>query len=250
MVEEFKNNRFEKPFFELDMELSQTGWYSTFLLPTLKVKVDYCRAAGKNPDREEISRKNLRKLNYHFKQLSAETGLVPGNWIADLNYDGFNESVAEQAKRFIDTLSSSIRARNKIISDERDAMVNLIKNRMGEGEFQKLRDEHYNDNLANIVLNRLNTNKIYDSDKKLIQKADPVLMKPGSKHGRAHFYAPYKQLGNMKIDTLPFNIAAIWIMTLALFVTLYFNILKQFIVLLESLKLPIWRKFGRELLQG
>jgi hypothetical protein len=40
---------------------------------------------------------------------------------------------------------------------------------MGEAEFQKLRDENYNDNLANIVLNRLNTNKIYDSDKKLIK---------------------------------------------------------------------------------
>jgi hypothetical protein len=54
----------------------------------------------------------------------------------------------------------------------------------------------------------------------------------------------------MRIDTLPFNIAAIWIMTVVLFITLYFNILKLFIVLLESLKLPIWRKFGRELLQG
>ena len=250
MVEEFKNNKFEKPFFELDMEFSQTGWYSSFLLPTLKVKVDYCKAAGKNPDREETSRKNFRKLNYHFKELSVETGLVPGSWIADLNYDGFNDYVAGQAKLFIDTLSLSLRARNKIISDQRDALVNMIRNRMGEAEFQKLRDENYNDNLANIVLNRLNTNKIYDSDKKLIQKADPIWMKPGSKHGRAHFYAPYKRLGNMKIDTLPFNIAAIWIMTAVLFITLYFNILKLFIVLLESLKLPIWRKFGRELLQG
>jgi hypothetical protein len=250
MVEEFKNNKFEKPFFELDMEFSQTGWYSSFLLPTLKVKVDYCKAAGKNPDREETSRKNFRKLNYHFKELSVETGLVPGSWIADLNYDGFNDYVAGQAKLFIDTLSLSLRARNKIISDQRDALVNMIRNRMGEAEFQKLRDENYNDNLANIVLNRLNTNKIYDSDKKLIQKADPIWMKPGSKHGRAHFYAPFKKLGNMKIDTLPFNIAAIWIMTAVLFITLYFNILKLFIVLLESLKLPIWRKFGRELLQG
>jgi hypothetical protein len=60
---------------------------------------------------------------------------------------------------------------------------------------------------------------------------------------------PYKQLGNLKIDTLIFDIAAIWIMTIALFITLYLNALKHFIVFLESLKLPIWRKFGRELLQ-
>jgi hypothetical protein len=47
----------------------------------------------------------------------------------------------------------------------------------------------------------------------------------------------------MKIDTLPFNIAAIWIMTAVLFI-LYFNILKLFIVLLESLKLRSGRKLG------
>ena len=35
---------------------------------------------------------------------------------------------------------------------------------MGEAEFQKLKDANYNENLANIVLNRLNTNKIYESD--------------------------------------------------------------------------------------
>ena len=100
-----------------------------------------------------------------------------------------------------------------------------------------------------MVLNRLGTSKIYETDRKLIQKADPVLMRPGSKYGRAHFYAPYKQLGKLRVDTLLFNVIAIWIMTAGLFVTLYFNILKRFIVFLESLRLPIWRKFGRELLQ-
>jgi hypothetical protein len=75
-------------------------------------------------------------------------------------------------------------------------------------------------------------------------------MKPGSKYGRAHFYAPYKQIGNLKIRTLLFNVIAIWIMTIVLFVTLYLNALKRFIEFLETLKVPIWRKFGRELLQA
>ena len=113
-----------------------------------------------------------------------------------------------------------------------------------------MKEANYNESLANFVLNRNSTNRIYDAGKRLIQKADPVLMKPGSKYGRAHFYAPYKQIGNLRIDTLIFNVLAIWIMTIGLFVTLYFNLLKRFIEFLEALKLPIWRKFGRELLQG
>jgi hypothetical protein len=136
-----------------------------------------------------------------------------------------------------------------MVSLRQDSLYKLISNRIGDTEFQKLRERNYNTSVADIVLNRLNTNKIYDSNKKLIQKADPVFMKPGSKYGRAHFFAPYKQLGNLKIGTLLFNIIAIWIMTIALFVTLYLNVLKRFIVFLETLNVPIWRKFGRELLQ-
>lgn len=130
-----------------------------------------------------------------------------------------------------------------------DSLINLKKGQIGEEQFIRLRENDYNESLADFVLNRNTTNKIYEADDKLIQKADPVFMKPGSKYGRAHFLAPYKQLGNLKIGTLLFNMIAIWIMTIIFFITLYFNILKRFILFLETLKLPIWRKFGRELLQ-
>jgi ABC-type multidrug transport system ATPase subunit len=250
MVEEFKSNKFEKPFFNYEMEISQTDWYTSFLIPTLKVKIDECKAAGKNPEYEELCKKNFRKLNFHLKELSTETGLIPGKWISAMNYSVFNDYSGDQAKKFIDTLSVLLRTRNKIFSEKKDSLVEDIQKKMGEAEFQKLKDANYNESVMNIVLNRLNTNKIYESDNKLIQKADPVFMKPGSKHGRAHFYAPYKQIGNLKIETLSFNVIAIWIMTIGLFVTLYLNALKRFVEFLETLKVPIWRKFGRELLQA
>jgi hypothetical protein len=250
MVEDFKSNKFERPFFNYEMEISQTGWYTSFLIPTLKVKIDECKAAGKNPEYEELSRKNFRKLNFHIKELSSETGLIPGSWISSMNYSGFNDYYGDQAKKFVDSLSVLLRTKNKALSERKDSLVEDIQKKMGEAEFQKLKEANYNESLMNIVLNRLNTNKIYESDNKLIQKADPVFMKPGSKYGRAHFYAPYKQIGNLKIRTLLFNVIAIWIMTIVLFVTLYLNALKRFIEFLETLKVPIWRKFGRELLQA
>ncbi|HSL86763.1 MAG TPA: ATP-binding cassette domain-containing protein, partial [Bacteroidales bacterium] len=37
MVEQFKSNKFQKPFFPYDMEISQYDWYAAFLTPTLKV---------------------------------------------------------------------------------------------------------------------------------------------------------------------------------------------------------------------
>ncbi len=250
LVEQFKSNRFEKPLFKYDMEISQTGWYNAFLIPTLKVKVDECRTAAGNPRFEDLCRNNFKTINYHLRELSDETGMEPGSWAASVNYEGFSDFTADQAKIYLDSLASVIRARTRIVSDRKDSLVRSLTASMGTDEYQALKEANYNESLANFVLNRNSTNRIYDAGKRLIQKADPVLMKPGSKYGRAHFYAPYKQIGNLRIDTLIFNVLAIWIMTIGLFVTLYFNLLKRFIEFLEALKLPIWRKFGRELLQG
>jgi len=248
-VEQFKSNRFEKPFFKYDMEISQNDWYASFLIPSLKVKVDNCLTAGNNPDYKKDAEANLRKLNFHIKYLSSISGIVPGNWISNLNYKAFNESVAMEAITLLDSLRNSFRIQSRVISYERDSLYKQISTRMGESRFIEMRAKNYNENLANVVLNRLATNKIYDADNELIQKADPIFMAPGSKSGRAHFFAPYKQIGNLKIETLIFDMATVWFMIFSLFVTLYYNILKRFIRFLESLKLPILRKFGRELLQ-
>jgi len=249
MVEEFKNNKFEKPFFRYDMEISQNDWYTSFLIPTLKVKTDECRVAGKNPEYREYSEMNLRKINYHIRELASVTGIKPGSWADDLNYLEFRDFIAGETRDYLDSLSMVIRQRGRYVSAQRDSLYNLHEGKIGAEAFQKLRDMDYNESVANVVLNRMNTSKIFDSDRKLIQKADPVFMKPGSGYGRAHFYAPFKRIGKLEIDTLWFNVAAIWLMSGFLFITLYYNALNRFIVFLESLKIPIWRKFGRELLQ-
>jgi len=248
MVEQFKSNKFQKPFFPYDMEISQYDWYAAFLTPTLKVKVEECRIAGKDPAFREYSENNFRKVNYHIDELSSQTGIEPGNWISNFNYDNFNEYTAAQASAYLDSLRVNFRARSRHISLQRDSLYNRIKSGMGEERFNRLREQNYNTIIADVVLNRLHTIKIYESEKKLIQKADPIFMKPGSKIGRAHYYAPYKQIGNLKIPTLLFNTMALWIMIVVLFITLYYNLLNRFVVFLESLRIPIWRKFGREML--
>jgi hypothetical protein len=231
------------------MEISQNDWYASFLVPSLKVKVDECLTAGKKPDYKEDTENSLKKLNFHINYLSSLSGIVPGKWISNLNYQAFNEFVGSETKTLLDSLKTSFRMKSRQITFKRDSLYKQITTRMGEDQFIIMRAKNYNENLANYVLNRLATNKIYDADEKLIQKADPIFMSPGSKFGRAHFFAPYKQLGNLKVGTLLFNMIAVWVMIFGLFITLYYNVLKRFIVFLESLKLPILRKFGRELLQ-
>ena len=143
---------------------------------------------------------------------------------------------------FLIALSAVFRAKSRTVTNLHDSLYQQISSRMGEEEFIKMREKDYNENLADIVMNNMTTNKIYDAGDRFIQKADPVFMHPGSRTGRAHFFAPYKQIGDLKIGTLLFNVIVIWIMVIVLFVTLYYNVLKRFIAFLESLKLPILQK--------
>jgi ABC transport system ATP-binding/permease protein len=247
-VEQFRTNKSEKPFFNLDMEISQSDWYASFLVPALKATVNKTIADIKDPEKKADVQRSLRKLDFHLNELSIISGVKPGAFMSKLDYSGFNDLAAEETKVFIDSLKTVFRIQNRELSEKRNILYKLISDKIGEDEFLKIKAENYNENLANFVLNRLNTSKIYDAGNKFIQKADPVFMKPGSKFGRAHFFAPYKLLGNLKIGTLLFNVIIIWVMIGFLFVTLYYNGLKRLIVFLESLKLPIVRKYGRDLL--
>jgi ABC transport system ATP-binding/permease protein len=245
-VEQFRSNRFEKPFFNNEMEISQNQWYASFLLPTLKSKIDEVLSAGKKTDLRFYTARNLKKINYHIHDLSAKTGIMPGDWIKNFNYDDFNDFTAGEAKSYLDSLKSVFRARIRVLNSSHDSLYRQITSGMGEDKFIKIKEENYNENLADIVLNNMETSKIYDAGERFIQKADPVFMQPGCRYGRAHFFAPFKQLGNIRINTLLFNVLIIWIMVISLFITLYYNVLKRFIELLESLKLPILKRYGRD----
>jgi hypothetical protein len=248
-VEQFRSNAYEKPFFDYDMEKSQNNWYASFLIPDLRIKVDECIYAGKDPLYSEACESNLRKINTHINELAGLSGIKPWSFVTSLDYNKFNEYAGTEIKIYLDSLKAWFRNREMAVTVERDSLLRTIQDRIGEDKFLEMRDRDFNEQLADIVLNRFSTIKLYEDEDRIIQKADPVYMKPGSKFGRAHFFAPFKQIGNMRISTIIFNLFAIWLMIAFLFVTLYFNILKRFILYLESLKLPFWRKFGRDLLQ-
>jgi ABC transport system ATP-binding/permease protein len=247
-VEQFKTNSYEKPFFDYDMDISQKDWDASFLIPELKLNAENCLANQKPGEVNSVINDYFKKLNFHINELAEISGIRPGSWYDSLNYQLYNRSVANKTKKMLDSVKTNLRLQIRLTTQKRDSLSEYLSGTMGEDKFVALREKNYNDNLANYVLNRMAINKIYDAGDRLIQKADPIFMQPGSRAGRAHFFAPYKQIASFKIETLLFNMFVIWLMIGLLFVTLYYNILKRFIRFLESLKLPILRKFGRELL--
>jgi hypothetical protein len=245
-VEQFRNNKFNKAHFETNMARSQNDWYASFLIPSLRTTLTETLNDRDNEEYRPVVQKNLKKLNFHIRDLAVKAGLNEQAWMAKLNVNDFSPSVVAEARVYLDSLRTVFRLASSRLTHHNDSISLAIAGRIGESEYVLLKERYHNESLSDILLNNLNKSKIYDAGDRFIQKADPVYMPPGSRSGRAHFFAPYKQLGSFKISTLVFNLSVLWLMVFAMFVTLYYDLLKKLVKSLESLKLPfLRRKFGR-----
>ncbi|MRR19797.1 ATP-binding cassette domain-containing protein [bacterium] len=242
-VEQFRSNKYMKPYFETEMMISQYDWQTAYLIPELKKKSNECAFTAGKPEYADLYENNLRKLELHIGELSTQAGLDPWPAMRVIKREPFTEDAAYIVNGYLDSLRKTIRLKYLEYTAVKDEITRGLISRIGKDGLVELRNETHNNELNDMVLNRTVQQRFYDTKDRIIQKTDPVLMKPGSRIGRAHFYAPYKMIGNVRINTMGFNMMFIWLMNLFLYVTLYYNILKKLLNLLERIKIP---GFGSE----
>ena len=131
-------------------------------------------------------------------------------WKDSLKVDLFNASAALSAERYLDSLGSHFKSIRKANAKLKEA----AEQKMGREKYNELKEKYENAELSSLVKNDRALQKSIVIRHKIIQKSDPVFMKPISKYGRTQFFASYKQLGNIKIDTFWFNITVLWISVL------------------------------------
>lgn len=242
-VEQFRSNRYMKPYFDTEMMISRYDWESSFLIPDLKKKSNECAFAAGKAEYADAYENNLRKLTYHINSLSSEAGIDPWPAMRLLQGERYTSDVSYLVIDFLDSLQNSLRSKYLDYMAVKDKITDSIVRSIGQEGLVHLREANHNKDLADMVLNRTVQQKLYETDDMIIQKSDPVLMYPGSHFGRAQFYAPCKIIGKVKIKTLWFNMLVIWLMSIFLFVTLYFNLLKRLLNLMERIRIP---GFGSE----
>jgi ABC transport system ATP-binding/permease protein len=242
-VVQFKDNRYMKPYFRNEMKISHYDWETSFLIPELKKEATECAYAYGKPEYADAYSGNIKKLNYHLRELGKETGLDCESVLTSLCKKEVNRGDFNMAVNYLDSTQRICRSRFINYSDRRNALTDSLVKVAGKAELLKWKENNYNESLSDILLNRTVMKKSYETTDRIIQKSDPVLMLPGSKYGRAHFYAPYKMIGKLRVDTLWFNVIAVWLMTVVMFFALYFNLLRNLISLIEKIPIP---GFGRQ----
>ncbi len=247
-VEQFKSNSFEKPIFDYDMKISHNDFVARTLISELLTRTKFVKGYIKDPLYQESVDKDLRLLNYHLKYLSKNSRILLPPEYSNLSRKNFNEFLADTILSYLSRFRIYFRSQADSVESKKTPVIRDIEKKIGVDGYVKLQDNYKNKRLDDLLQNKDSPPDILETSTKLIQKTQPIFMIPESRIGRSQFFAPCKVLGNHEIPTLKFNIVAMWLMICFFFAALYYNLLKKFIDWLETLRLPLWRKFGRQLL--
>jgi ABC-type multidrug transport system ATPase subunit len=233
-VEQFKNNKFERNFFDNDLKASQNTWYADYLIYELKKDLKNLEEAETD---SIVLENNLKKLNFYIEHLSGLAGFaVPFDIKPALNKEKLDTAIVKRTLAYLDLLAKQFQGFRKKATVLKDFISDSIVRYIGNEEFQNLRANYYNKRLADIVLNNEVPEKSIQTPDRIVQKYEPIFMKPVSQNGRAQFYAPYKIFGNREIDTYWFNILVIGAVTIILYVILYYNLLRKLVSFFENLR--------------
>jgi hypothetical protein len=234
-VEQFSNNRYERRTFHYNMDASQNYYYGAFLInEKLNKDLWICRSYAAKPEYRDEVDQSFARLNHHIDELSGIANNDPGLWKASLNRERFNQDCFNEATAYLNSLRKYFMGNYRTAEQKRESEDKSVD----ADELIALRENNENKRLKFLVLDIDNPDKIIRTPFKYIQKSDPGYMTATSKYGRAHFYAPYKKIGSIPINTYWFNIMVIWLVSVLLYAALYFNLLKGLMKWIENLRLP------------
>jgi ABC transport system ATP-binding/permease protein len=245
MVSQFKDNDFEKKFYFDDKVMADADYKKIYYIPALETRLDFINLNYKNPEpaiRKEVQ-DDLNLLKTEISEELAFVGKTDFKFIDKFEVDLYDSTVYNETGRFLAVLKKFYITRfNKADQDKDEKINKLTSTTEKEAEFEKFKNDYQNESIAELVKNTMETNRVIEKDGKLIQKIFPVYKNPDPEHMvdfDAQFYMPAKHFLNTNIDTLYFNLGVIWVMTLLLMITLYFEILRKIIDGLGNISNPL-----------
>jgi ABC transport system ATP-binding/permease protein len=228
VVEQFKNNKFQKHFYQIDKKLSQNNYMLTFYIDKLKtiygnqVINSSSDSTDNGNDYFELLKNELNKLSkkynsQNFKQLAT-----------DLKTKCYDTAYQAEFYGELDKLKARLILEQKAYNKQKEEKYNQLVTELGGiKNFTKFQQEYHNQTIANLAQNNNSFKRIEIENNQILQVKDPIYRDPASNYGRAQFYAPIKIVGGLRIDTYWFNLIIIWLMSGGLYLLLQFDLVRK-----------------------
>jgi ABC-type multidrug transport system ATPase subunit len=240
MVNQFKNNEWEQGYFDLDIAESNFDYKIAYFIPELEKRLDWCK---KNINSNEDSIQNLlqNKLSVIRNEIEKENekSEINFNYVDELEITEFDQSTAGHVKVYLELLNTYYLLKYDTVSQIKENTLVAHNDRDGSKSLELMRNKYSNNYVTDIVKGVLYSHQIIEKNGALVRVVDPIFNND-NKHYilgiGSHFFAPFKYLfGKLKFETIHFNIIVIWLMNIALFFTLYFNIFYKVLGLFQKL---------------
>ncbi len=227
MVHQFRYNAFERQVYDTEREESDASFNINYKIPEMKSMLDeyLLKSTG---EEKKTQTNNLTIIYNEFKNIATFNTAIPEfNQTEDLLQDPLRFETVERIYAYLDRLKKYYSKVLKNAVTEKDRILKKMEHSFGGNErLVAFRQRYHNESVAEIVMNKRETEKIIRYISELIRKAEPVFQMPENRYGRAQFYTPVKRLGNFVIETYWFNVLILWIMNVFLFICLQTGILR------------------------
>ncbi|MDV3307457.1 MAG: ATP-binding cassette domain-containing protein [Cyclobacteriaceae bacterium] len=242
MVTQFKDNPFERMFYDLDKEVAIANYKRLYYIPALETKLAYAlsqRRHWRNPENEDLSAA-LALLRGEIGSELSRVGEDKFPMWDHLAIGKFDSVAYDSASAFLKRLKQYYLFKSVRASKAKDSLVSTMTNTDERlAAFNDMRRRYVNEAVSDAVKNAT-TDFVVEYEGRLVQRIYPIYQdEHRPRHAldfSANLYQPTKHFLGRYYDTLYFNLCAIWFMTFCLFVTAYFDVFPKIIRAFERRK--------------
>lgn len=233
VVLQFKDNEFQKHFYQIEKGERNANYKLVYYIPELEKRLQYCIDHVNSQDSAEVRDRMKEALAILHRGIGQEMAVfapeVPFEYLRNLQPDSVDEVALYETVGYLEVLKEHYNEIFQAKNQQRDAIVNHLvatQPRLYEAK----RNAYHNESIADLATKAFEKNKILLFKDELVQQYDPVYRDPVPTSAldiRSHFLAPRKHLLGQFFDTFWFDLAMIWVMSLALYVSLHVEFLRR-----------------------
>ncbi|HLN56516.1 MAG TPA: ATP-binding cassette domain-containing protein [Bacteroidales bacterium] len=225
-VNQFIYNDYERQFYRFDKAMSKAKFKKDYWHSKLKTKLESVQTDLAKGMRSENFGDNLKMVYNEFGKQVLETPDITFGYMESLNPDKITADIIKEAFQYLENVRKYYIKYYNIASGQKDELVTKLQTE-DKVKFTKLKNDYANESLQEFVTNSNETDKIIEYNDEIVQKLEPIYMEPKHPFVKAHFYSPTKKVFGKNFDTYTINVAVLWIMTMGLYLVLYFRLLKK-----------------------
>jgi ABC-type multidrug transport system ATPase subunit len=225
-VKQFMDNDFEKQFYVLEKMRSKGNFKRNFWCTEIKQRLDAISNDLRRGSKGDGFNTNLKLVSNEIKKEMISLPDVKFTYLEDLTPDRITSEAITAALNYVELLRRYYIDYYNFADVKRDALTQTLQKEEGN-TYETLRDKYHNKALEEFAVNKNETKAFIEYKGELVQKMDPIFMDPRYKFIRAHFYSPTKQVFGTQVETYIINVIVLWVMTILLYLVLYFRLLKK-----------------------